>query len=70
MAVGNLPAELPKEASKTFSEALTPFIPDLSRVDFKGALDTVNLPDPVRRAIILWRGEFAPNYEYMQDFLR
>lgn len=68
MAVGNLPCELPREASNTFSEALAPFIPALAGVDLEAPFDEAELPEPVRRSVILWRGEFTPNFRYMKDF--
>ncbi len=70
MAVGNLPAELPREASQAFSNGLKPFIKKLVSTDFSSSFADAELPDPIRRAVILWRGEFAPEYKYMQDFLR
>jgi alanine dehydrogenase len=70
MAVGNLPAELPRDASETFSHALAPFIPELAKVNFKDSFKEARLPGPIRRAVILWNGEFTPDYEYMQEFLR
>jgi alpha-aminoadipic semialdehyde synthase len=70
MAVGNLPCELPREASETFSEALAPFIPALARANLDGDLEKAGLPDPIRRSVILWRGDFAPEFNYMNEFLR
>jgi alpha-aminoadipic semialdehyde synthase len=70
MAIGNLPAELPREASMTFSTALKPFIPDLADLDLQGGFENAALPQPIREAVILWQGEFTPKYNYMQDFLR
>jgi alpha-aminoadipic semialdehyde synthase len=70
MAVGNLPAELPREASLVFSGALTPFMPEVAGADFTGQLAGAGLPGPIRSAVILWRGEFTPRYEYMKEFLR
>lgn len=70
MAVGNLPCELPREASGSFSQALAPFIPGLARADMQAELASVELPDPIKRSVILWRGEFAPAFGYMRDFLR
>jgi alpha-aminoadipic semialdehyde synthase len=69
MAVGNLPCELPREASITFSEALKPFIPALAAVDLESGFEEADLPGPIRRSVILWRGEFTPDYLYMKDFL-
>ncbi len=70
MAVGNLPCELPREASETFSRALTPFVPAMARADLSAPFDAVELPDPIRRSTILWHGEFTPPYEYMREFLK
>jgi alpha-aminoadipic semialdehyde synthase len=70
MAVGNLPCELPREASETFSEALLPFVPALARADLTGDLEMAGLPDPIKRSVILWRGDFAPEFSYMSEFLK
>jgi alpha-aminoadipic semialdehyde synthase len=70
MAVGNLPTELPREASMTFSEALAPYMPELARADLDAGFDDVELPAPIKRATILWHGRFTPDYRYMIDFLR
>jgi alpha-aminoadipic semialdehyde synthase len=70
MAVGNLPCELPREASETFSEAVAPFIPALAHANLDGDLEKAGLPDPIRRSVVLWRGDFAPEFNYMSEFLR
>lgn len=69
LAVGNLPCELPREASAAFSSALRPFIPALARVDLTVPFKEADLPDPLRRSVILWQGEFAPDFAYMYDVL-
>jgi saccharopine dehydrogenase (NAD+, L-lysine-forming) len=69
MAVDNLPCELPKEATEHFSAALLPFVSRLARTDFSRETDDLNLPAPLRRALILHRGRFTPEFEYMQAFL-
>ncbi|MCP4663816.1 MAG: hypothetical protein GY856_51180 [bacterium] len=70
MAVGNLPCELPRESSIAFSQALTPLMPAMAKAELEGDFEQAELPDPIRRSVILWQGEFTPNYGYMQDFLR
>jgi alpha-aminoadipic semialdehyde synthase len=70
MAVGNLPCELPRESSSAFSTALTPYIPALVAVDLAGDFESVDLPEPIRRSVILWRGRFTPRYENMRAFVR
>lgn len=70
MAVGNLPTELPREASETFSNALFPYIPEMANADLSQKFEDVQLPEPIRRSVILWRGQFTPKYEYMREFLQ
>jgi alpha-aminoadipic semialdehyde synthase len=70
MAVGNLPCELPREASSAFATALTPFVPALAAADLGADFAAVELPEPIRRSVILWRGRFTPRYEQMRGFLR
>lgn len=69
MAVDNLPCELPREATETFSAALAPFAAALAEADFTKNLNDLGLPAPVRRALLLHRGRFTPEFEYMQAFL-
>jgi len=69
LAVGNLPSELPVEASAHFGRALRPFIPALAASDLSAELETAGLPDPIRRAVILWKGEFSPACRSMAEFL-
>ena len=69
MAVDNLPCELPREASMAFSEALLPLVPAMARTDFTAPTAALDLPAPIRRALILHAGDFTPSYEFMRDFL-
>lgn len=69
MAVDNLPCELPAASSTAFSASLKPFIPGMAEANWSGAFAQSRLPEPIRRAVILWRGEFTPEYEYMRGFL-
>ena len=70
MAVDNLPAEIPLESSVFFSGALKSFVPQIASADFSGSLADCRLPDPIRKALILFRGELTPEYEYMRSFIR
>jgi len=59
MAVGNLPNELPRDASKYFGEQLIKYIlPDL----LGGGSDIID------RATIVKSGELMPRYEYLKDY--
>jgi len=70
LAVDNLPCELPKESSTVFSTVLKEFIPALLETDFSLDFDKVNLPAELKRATILYKGEFTPDFEYMHEFIK
>ena len=69
MSIDNLPAELPLESSLGFSEALKRFVPELAQADYDSDLDRCGLPPELLQAVILYRGEFTPAYEYMREFI-
>ncbi len=69
MAVDNLPAEISLESSVFFSQTLKPFISALASADFSRDFAHCLLPLPLKKAVILFRGEFAPDYEYMRNFI-
>jgi hypothetical protein len=59
MAVGNLPNELPRDASKYFGEQLIKYIlPDLLN---EGS-------DIIRRATICENGRLTDRFDYLQDY--
>jgi len=70
MAVDNLPCELPFDSSREFGVALLPFVPAIARADFSRPLEKLDLPGPVRRALILHRGSLTPEYRYLEEFLK
>jgi len=69
MAVDNLPCEFPKESSEAFSEVLLDFVDGISGTDFNSEFESLILPDPAKRALILHRGELTDDYEYMKSFI-
>ena len=60
MAVGNLPNELPRDASRYFGEQLIKFVLDDIR---KGGSETIN------KATIMKDGSLNKPFEYMQDYV-
>ncbi len=70
MAIDNLPAEVSLESSIFFSQALKPFIPDMALANFSGDFSSCHLPCPIKKAMILYRGQFTPDYEYMKNFIK
>ena len=69
MAVDNLPCELPGESSKEFSNSLINFIPAIAKVDYKASFEMLNLPDEIKKAVILHQGKLTPEYQYINKFL-
>jgi alpha-aminoadipic semialdehyde synthase len=69
MAVDILPSELPREASKTFSNALLNFVPEIAREDFTKPFSELKLSLPIKKALILHHGNFTPDYQYLEEFI-
>lgn len=69
MAVTNLPCELPKDASELFSQQLTPYLEQIFEADFSKPLNELEMPDEVKKAVILQRGNFTEKFEYMSEYL-
>jgi len=70
LAVDNLPCELPRDSSSSFSAVLRRFVPELMNCDFGVPYDDLNLPETLKGALILHEGRFTPPYRYMRKFLR
>ena len=68
MAVDTLPSELPREASTSFGDMLIPFVPAIAHADFSMPFANLDLPDAIKRATIVHRGQFTPDYLYMAKF--
>ncbi|HPR63835.1 MAG TPA: bifunctional lysine ketoglutarate reductase /saccharopine dehydrogenase family protein [Thermoanaerobaculia bacterium] len=69
LAIDNLPCELPFEASTYFSSVLRDFMPSLIACDFTKPAESLGLPDPLMRALIVHRGEFTAPFRYMKTFI-
>jgi alpha-aminoadipic semialdehyde synthase len=70
MAVDNLPCELPKESSESFSEILLRFTPEIMNADFTAPdFETVVLPAEIKSAVILYQGKLTPAYRYINKYL-
>ena len=69
MAVDILPSELPRDSSQAFSDALAGFIKPIAKADFSQSLEKLQLPAPVKRALILHKGRLTPDYEYIRQYL-
>lgn len=70
MAVDNLPCELPRESSTSFSETLNDFIPAFAKADFTvPSFEELELPKEIKDAVIVYRGELTKNYKYLEEYL-
>jgi len=69
LAVYNLPAELPLEASTFFSSGLKTSVPDLVRADFDVPFENLALPRCLKQAVIVHRGDLAPDYRYLEPLV-
>ncbi len=69
MAVTNLPCEFSTDASNEFSEDLKPFLKAIVSANYYGELIESNLPDEIKRAVILWKGNFVKKYSYMKKYI-
>lgn len=69
MAVDNLPAELPRDASEAFSQSLHPFVPAICLADYSQPYAKLNLPPEIKNAVICHHGELTPAYNYLKEHL-
>jgi len=69
MAVDILPSELPRDASEDFSRVLKDHIPAIVAADFDVPFEDLHLPPPIKRAVIVHRGELAPDYAQLRRHL-
>jgi saccharopine dehydrogenase (NAD+, L-lysine-forming) len=70
MAVDILPSEIPRESSEYFSNVLKQFVPALVNADYSASFENLNLPQELKRAVVLFHGKFTPEYEYIQKFIQ
>ncbi len=69
MAIDNLPAELPRDASEFFSESVYRFIPVIAAADWRKPFNKIDLPAEIKNAIIVHNGRLTPNFSYLDKYL-
>ena len=69
MAVDILPSELPRESSIAFSNALWKYVKQIAEADYNVDFKDVDLPGPIKRAMILHNGELTPDYLHLWEYL-
>jgi len=69
MAVDILPSELPRESSIAFSNALIAYVKAIAAANYDVSFEKLDIPGPVKRAMILHKGSLTPDYEYIAEYL-
>ncbi len=69
LAVDKLPAELPREASESFGNALIQFVPELAAANFAKSFKTLMIPEEFKKAMIVQRGRLRPDFSYLTKCL-
>ena len=69
MSVTNLPCEFSTDASRQFSKDLSPFLYSIISADYNNSLEKSGLPDEIKRAVIIWKGNFTDDYFYMKNYI-
>lgn len=69
MAVHILPSELPRESSASFSDALVHYLKPVIDCDFDDSYADLDLPKPLKKALILHKGNLTPDYVYLMKYL-
>lgn len=69
MAVDNLPCELPRESSEYFSDTLKTMVGSLTKADWTADFAELDLPDHLKWAVIVHKGELTPPYRYLKEHL-
>jgi len=70
VAVDNLPCEFPIESSSAFSSVLKSFINDIVCTGFENDFEHLKLAFPIKKALILHKGELTKDYKYLNKFLK
>jgi len=70
MAVDILPSELPRDSSAGFADVLINYVKDIADCDFSEDFLTLDLPNAIKSALILHRGELTPHYKYLEEFVK
>ena len=70
MAVTNLPCEFPADASRQFSQDLSPFLQGIVNANYEAeSVQLSDLPPEIQGATILWKGNFTEKFSYMGAYI-
>ncbi len=69
MAVTNLPCEFSADASIQFGGDLAPFYKNIVSSDYTKSFTDSELAPEIKRAVIMWKGEFTEEFKYMKEYI-
>lgn len=69
VAIDILPSELPRDASIYFSNILKKFLPDVLGSVYPEDFKKCNLPEFLKKAVIVYKGSLTENYKYLEKYL-
>ncbi len=69
MSVDILPSELPRDSSIAFGDALFKYVKPIAVADYNQPFESLDLPAPIKRAVILHQGVLTSDYQYIKEFL-
>ena len=69
LAVDNLPAEFPSDASEHFGDSLFPFLAGLVEADYSVDFEHLTLPAALLGAVVTHAGELTPAYRHLASAL-
>jgi len=69
LAVDNLPAEFPRDASEHFGDSLFPFISGLTAGNYEASFEHLALPAAILHSVVAHAGELTPPYRHLEAAL-
>ena len=69
MGIDNLPCELPRESSQSFSDSLIDLIPKIINADFTRNFKDFDIDPIIKKAVILYHGKLTPGFKYIDNYL-
>lgn len=69
MAVTNLPCEFSADASIQFGGDLATFYNNIVSADYNKSFAESELAPEIKRAVIMWKGEFTEEFKYMNEYI-
>jgi len=69
LAVDNLPAELPKDASEEFSDLVRDYIYQIAAHGIKDITNHIALPVEIRQAVITQNGKLTKYFSYLKRYI-